>query len=270
MNEIKMFENEEFGKVRAVEMEGVPYFIGKDVADILGYSNSRKALIDHVDDEDKKDGVTIRDVIGREQNPVCINESGLYSLILSSKMPTAKKFKRWVTSEVLPNIRKNGGYIANQESMSDVEVIANALTVANRILEERNLKIACQEQKINELQPIVDYTNVILKSPSLVTITQIAKDYGMSGSKLNLLLSEYHIQYKQSGQWLLYSHLANKGYTFSETIDYTDKDGVQRVKMNTKWTQKGRLYIYKVLKKKGILPSIENKFEKDDVEGLVC
>ncbi len=108
MNEIKIFENAEFGSVRTIEINGEPYLVGKDVAEILGYANPRKAIIDHVDKEDKTDGVTIRDSIGRKQNPVCINESGFYSLVLSSKLPNAKKFQRWVTSEVLPSIRKHG------------------------------------------------------------------------------------------------------------------------------------------------------------------
>jgi prophage antirepressor-like protein len=108
MNGIQIFQNAEFGSVRTADINGVPYFVGKDVAEILGYSNTRKALLDHVDEEDKTDGVTIRDSIGREQAPVLINESGLYSLILSSKMPNARRFKRWVTSEILPTIRKHG------------------------------------------------------------------------------------------------------------------------------------------------------------------
>jgi prophage antirepressor-like protein len=108
MSELQIFKNAEFGSVRTIAINGEPYFVGKDVAEILGYANPRKAIIDHVDEEDKTDGVTIRDSIGREQNPVCINESGLYSLIISSKLPTAKKFKRWVTSEVLPAIRRHG------------------------------------------------------------------------------------------------------------------------------------------------------------------
>ena len=110
MNDIKIFNNEEFGDIRTVTIDGEPWFVGKDVAEILGYSNTRKALLDHVDEDDKTDGVTIRDSIGREQTPVLINESGLYSLILSSKLPTAKKFKHWVTSEVLSSIRKTGQY----------------------------------------------------------------------------------------------------------------------------------------------------------------
>ena len=110
MHELQIFNNEEFGQIRTVEIDGEIYFVGKDVTEILGYSNPRKAIIDHVDEEDKTDGVTIRDSIGREQNPVCINESGLYSLILSSKIPNAKKFTRWVTSEILPTLRKTGSY----------------------------------------------------------------------------------------------------------------------------------------------------------------
>lgn len=110
MNNLQIFSNEEFGQVRTINIDSDVWFVGKDVAEILGYSNTRKALTDHVDDEDKLDGVTIRDSIGREQSPVFINESGLYSLILSSKMPNARKFKSWVTSEVLPTLRKTGHY----------------------------------------------------------------------------------------------------------------------------------------------------------------
>lgn len=107
---LQTFNSAEFGSVRTATINGEPYFVGKDVAEILGYSNTRKALLDHVDEDDKTDGVTIRDSIGREQTPVLINESGLYSLILSSRLPAAKKFKRWVTAEVLPDIRKHGIY----------------------------------------------------------------------------------------------------------------------------------------------------------------
>ena len=125
MSELKVFQNEEFGAVRTMTINGEPYFVGKDVADILGYSNSRKALIDHVDEEDKNT-VTIRDGIPGNPNQVVINESGLYSLILSSKLPTAKRFKRWVTSEVLPSIRKHGVY-AVDEILQDPDILITAL-----------------------------------------------------------------------------------------------------------------------------------------------
>lgn len=110
MKELQIFESNEFGKIRTVEKDGVPWLVGKDVAQALGYVNPRKALSDHVDDEDKTDGVTIRDSIGREQKPILINESGLYALIFGSKLESARRFKRWVTSEVLPAIRKTGAY----------------------------------------------------------------------------------------------------------------------------------------------------------------
>lgn len=110
MNQLEIFKNREFGEIRTVAIDGEPWFVGKDIAEVLGYSNSRKAILDHVDDEDKMNGVTIRDAIGRDQAAVVINESGVYALIFGSKLASAKRFKHWVTSEVLPQIRKNGSY----------------------------------------------------------------------------------------------------------------------------------------------------------------
>ena len=137
----KKFVNDKFGEIRCIMIDGEPWFVGKDVAEILGYSNTRDALAKRVDAEDKMDGVAICDSIGREQSPVFINESGLYSLILSSKLPTAKKFKRWVTSEVLPSIRKTGAYIPNQEPESDVDALVKGILAAQRILEEKEQQI---------------------------------------------------------------------------------------------------------------------------------
>ena len=128
MNELNTFNNEEFGEIRTVTIENEPWFVGKDVATVLGYNNHRDAISKHVDDEDKCDGVAIRDSIGREQFPVLINESGLYSLILSSKMPNAKKFKRWVTSEVLPSIRKSGQYSIPMTTEGQIKLLAQGHT----------------------------------------------------------------------------------------------------------------------------------------------
>ena len=139
MNGIQIFQNAEFGSVRTADINGVPYFVGKDVAEILGYSNTRKALLDHVDEEDKTDGVTIRDSIGREQAPVLINESGLYSLILSSKMPNARRFKRWVTSEILPTIRKHGVY-ATDELIANPDLAIAAFTALKEEREKKSLE----------------------------------------------------------------------------------------------------------------------------------
>lgn len=256
-NELKIFENPAFGSIRTVEMNGTPYFVGKDVAEVLGYSNPQKAIRDHVDDEDK--GVNEMDTPGGKQNIAVINESGLYSLILSSKLPKAKEFKRWVTSEVLPAIRKYKVY-ALEELMNDPDFVIRAFTALKEEKEKnRSLETAVkvQRQQIAELKPKADYMDTILKNKSLMTITQIAKDYGMSGKKMNKLLHELDIQYKQSGQWFMYANYQNRGWTHSELIEINRSDGRTDFKFETKWTQKGRLELYQFLKKKGILPLIE-------------
>jgi prophage antirepressor-like protein len=256
MNELKVFENSEFGSIRTVNIDNEPYFVGKDVAQVLGYSNTRKAIADHVDDEDKKDGVTIRDTIGRNQSTVAINESGLYSLILSSKLPSAKRFKRWVTSEVLPSVRQTGAYMTPE---TIERVLCNPDTVINLAQQLKNLQleVARKNQLIGELQPKANYVDIILDNKGLVTITQIAKDYGMSGAAMNKLLNRFGVQFKQSGQWLLYSRYHDLGYTHSKTINITRSDGRSDVVLETKWTQKGRLFIYELLKDNEILPVIE-------------
>ena len=257
MNELQIFENKEFGKIRTVEINNEPYFVGKDVADILGYSNTRDALSKHIDDEDKLTSQIA--TAGQNRNVIVINESGLYSLILSSKLPTAKKFKRWVTSEVLPSIRKHGMY-ATDELIANPDIAIAAFQALKEEREQRQLlQFECNKQKqiIGELKPKADYTDIILQSKSLVTVTQIAKDYGMSGTAMNEMLHNYGVQYKQSGQWLLYSKYHNNGFTHSETVTITHSDGRTGTVMNTKWTQKGRLFIYNLLKSYGILPVIE-------------
>ncbi len=262
MNSLKIFENPEFGLIRTLELNGEPWFVGKDVAEVLGYKNTRDALIKHVYDEDKA-GVAVND--GRQnRNMVIINESGLYALTFGSELPTAKAFKRWVTSEVLPAIRKTGGYIPTTPQMSEQEIMAKAVqismaTIAQQkdailALESRN---AIQEQIIHEMQPKADYTDMILQSKSVVNINQIAKDYGMTAQEMNKILHEIGIQYKQGGQWLLYKKYHSNGYTHSETFNITHKDGTPDVVMNTKWTQKGRLFLYEKLKEFGYLPMIE-------------
>lgn len=147
MNELQVFKNEEFGEVRSLKIAGEPWFVGKDVSDILGYTNSRKAISDHVDDEDK--GVTKCDTLGGKQDLTIINESGLYSLILSSKLPTAKKFKRWVTSEVLPAIRKTGGYQIPDNPMDALKLMFEAQTQTNDKVE--HIQEDVKELKDNKL-----------------------------------------------------------------------------------------------------------------------
>ena len=146
MNEVQIFNNEEFGQVRTLVIDGEPWFVGKDVAEILGYSNTRKALSDHVDEEDKMDGVTIRDSIGREQKPILINESGLYGLILSSKMPNAKKFKHWVTSEVLPAIRKHGIYATDNVIDNILNNPDFGIQLLTKLKEERTARMEAERR----------------------------------------------------------------------------------------------------------------------------
>lgn len=242
MNELQIFKSEEFGSIRTREQNGKVLFCGKDIAEALGYSNYRDALSRHCRGVAKCDTLTAEGV----QSISFIPEGDVYRLITHSKLPEAEKFERWVFDEVLPSIRKTGGYIAGQETMSDDELMAKALLVAQRQIDERNKLIASQKQIIRELTPKAEYVDIILNNKGLVTITQIAKDYGMSGRKLNGILAANHIQYKQSGQWLLYSAYQNKGWTHSSTINITRSDNRPDVVMETKWTQKGRLALYEL------------------------
>lgn len=253
MNEIQIFNNPDFGEIRTTEVNGEPYFVGKDIAERLGYANPRKALADHVDEEDKMDGVTIRDAIGREQNPVVINESGLYSLVLSSKLPGAKKFKRWVTSEVLPAIRRTGGYALPKDYPSALRALADAEESRQKLLTEN----AQQKQAIADMAPIRQYVDLILESPGTVTTTQIAADYGMSAKALNRILNEAGIQRSVNGQWILYKKHMGRGFTKSKTIYFTHSDGRNDTKMQTQWTQKGRLMIHELLARRGIQPLMD-------------
>lgn len=260
MSELQIFKNAEFGSVRTVTVEGEPHFVAKDVAEILGYSNPRDAINKHVDEEDK--GVAKCDTLGGKQELTVINESGLYSLILSSKMPNAKRFKRWVTSEVLPTIRRHGLY-AMDEVLANPDILINAL-LELKAERERNSSlqamVAVQSQQMIEMQPKVSYYDVVLNCKDLVAISVIAKDYGWSATKLNQYLQQKGIQYKQGGKiWLLYQKYAEKGYTSTKTHSYPGSDGNTHTKVHTYWTQRGRLFIYDLLKADGILPLVEQE-----------
>ena len=258
MNELQVFHNDEFGSVRTLTINGDPYFVGKDVADILGYSNSRDALSRHVDDEDKN-SVVIHDGIPGNPNQVVINESGLYSLILSSKLPAAKRFKRWVTAEVLPSIRRHGMY-AIDEIIANPDLGIAALQALKAEREKRialTAQVAMQTQQIAEMQPKVSYYDLVLSCPDALPITILAKDYGWSAQQMNKFLHEQGVQYKLQKTWLLYARYQDKGYTHSETYPYTDHNGNVHNSINTKWTQSGRLFIYELMKAAGNLPLVE-------------
>ena len=238
----QIFKNKEFGQIRTCMVDGETYFVGKDVASGLGYKNTKNALMRHVDEEDKL-GARFT-TSGQNREMIVINESGLYSLILSSKLDSARRFKRWVTSEVLPAIRKNGRYELEQQ---------------NRVLESRN---ALLEEITIQQKPLTDYARIILSSTQTVTITQIAQDYGMGPVRMNQLLFRLHIQHKVGGQWILYIPYLNKGYVQSFSSYFVNPDGEVQVKVHTRWTQSGRLFLYQELKNAGYLPMIEqNKTE---------
>lgn len=257
-SEMKIFENPEFGSIRTVELDGTPYFVGKDVAEVLGYERPAKAIADHVDEEDR-DEVPIQDSIGRMQKTPVINESGLYSLILSSKLPKAKEFKHWVTSEVLPSIRKHGMY-ATDELINNPDIAIAAFTALKEEREKtRQLTetVAVQNQQIAELKPKASYYDVVLNCADLLSISKIAKDYGKSAKWLNNLLHELGVQFKQGDIWLLYQKYAQNGYTSTKTQTFNGSDGMVHSKVHTYWTQKGRLFIYDLMKKHGYYPLIE-------------
>lgn len=258
MNELQVFKSAEFGTVRTIERNGEPWFVGKDVAAALGYKDPTKAARERVDEEDR--GVAKIDTPSGEQEMTVINESGLYSLVLSSKLPSAKKFKRWVTSEVLPSIRKTGAYAVPKDYPSALRALADA--------EEQKMKLLAENQRqaqaIADFEPIRQYVDEILESPSAMATSQVAADYNLSAKALNKILFDAGIQHSVNGQWILYKRHMGKGYTRSRTIPIVRSDGSRDAKILTQWTQKGRLLIHEILTARGITTVM------DRGEGQLC
>ena len=238
MNELMVFNNAEFGNVRTMEINGEPWFVGKDVASALGYAKPRNAIATHVDEEDKKDA-PIRGDLGGTQEMTIINESGVYALIFGSKLPNAKKFKHWVTSEILPAIRKTGTYSITQHK-PDSYMIENPADRARRWAEEYEEKLAL-ECKIAEQQPKVDYHDAVLNKSGLMTTTAIAKDLGFKSAKqLNDLLKRDRVIYKKSDTYYLYAdyeYLITEGY-----CDYKSYKA-ENSSLSLQWTEKGRKWL---------------------------
>lgn len=259
VKEMQVFKNSEFGELGVITSEGKEYFPATECAKMLGYTNPHKAIRDHC----KGVNETLVPTNGGQQRINLISEGDLYRLIVRSKLPSAERFESWVFDQVLPDIRKHGLYATENvidQMLTNPDAMIELLVNYKREKEENkrlSLENERNKQLVGELKPKVEYLDKILQSKSLVTITQIAKDYGMSGRTLNNILYGQRVQYKQSGQWLLYSKYQDKGYTHSETMDVTRPDGTTKVVMNTKWTQKGRIFLYELLKKIDILPEIE-------------
>ncbi|MFM1533601.1 phage antirepressor KilAC domain-containing protein [Helcococcus ovis] len=235
MNNILQFNNKEFGELTVIEKDGEFFFLGKEVAEKLGYSNTRDALARHVDIEDRAD-VGIHD--GRQiRSMTAINESGLYSLILSSKLPSAKRFKHWVTKEVLPSIRKNGGYIAGQEKLTNEEILAKAMLVANNVIEEKN-------QKIKELEPKANYYDQLVDKNLLTNFRNTAKQLNIPQKAFIDFLIANDFVYRDKHQRLLPYSRKNKGYF--EVKEWISEDG-RLVGIQTLITPKGRNYFLVLL-----------------------
>ncbi|MGO4925208.1 phage antirepressor KilAC domain-containing protein [Ligilactobacillus ruminis] len=251
------FNNKE---IRTLAIEGEPYFVGKDVADILGYQNGSRDINRHVDEEDRHKAMIFDG--NQYKETITINESGLYSLILSSKLPKAKEFKHWVTSEVLPTIRKHGAYMTDQKAaaiVTDKNALADLLQQAADQLKEKDVKIERLTAELEVSNKKATYLDLIVETKDGMTATQVAQDYGLSAKKFNALLNALGVQRKVNEQWILYAKYQGKGYIASKTFTYTDSTGKNHAKINTVWTQKGRLFLYELLKANGILPLIERE-----------
>lgn len=263
MNKLTIF-NYEGNTVRTVMKDGNPWWVLKDVCSVLEIGNSRDVMA-RLDSDEK--GVDIIDTPGGKQEVSIINESGLYSVILVSRKPEAKKFKRRVTHEVLPSIRRHGLY-ATDELLANPDFLIQALQElkAERAKNvELTTTISIQEQQIAEMKPKASYYDVVLNCKDAVSITTIAKDYGKSGRWFNEYLHNLGVQFRQGKIWLLYQKYAQHGYTTTKTHTYLGNDGTMHSKVHTYWTQKGRLFIYELLKDHGILPLIEQESEFEEM-----
>ena len=263
---VMVFECSEFGCIRILTDEkGEPQFCGKDVCKALGYDQARKAILRHVKPTDgtkRTASVTIRrngSVYEQKRSLHFVNESGFYALVLGSKLPTAQRFKHWVTSEVLPSIRKAGGYILVREGNTEEDIRRRAeevlrttleqkdklISEQKMLLEQKNRQIAEQDVEIDRLLPKALYTDSVLESISCYTTTQIAKELGMTAQELNRWLCAERIQYYQSGQYMLYADYAHRGLAKSRTHYelFVGRDTVH-TRMYLVWTEMGREFIH--------------------------
>lgn len=244
MNELMIFSNPEFGEIRTVEINGEPWFVGKDVAKALGYGEGKSianAVANHVDEEDK--GVTELMTPGGKQKMVIINESGLYSLVLSSKLPSAKKFKRWVTSEVIPSIRKNGGYIQGQGELSPEELMAKALLVAQKTLAEREARISALTVDLEIAKPKADYFDQLVDRNLLTGIRETAKEIGAPPKAfVKFLLERKYLYRDQKGKLMPYQPHVDSGlFELKECVNEKTKWGGTQTMVTPKGRETFRL-----------------------------
>lgn len=225
-----------------------PWFVAKDVCDILDIGNSRQAT-SYLDD-DEKDTVITNDSIGRQREICVVNEAGIYSLILRSRKPEAKAFKRWVTHEVLPEIRKTGGYIHATPEMDDAEIMARAIFAAQRTIERNKMIIEEQEKQLLLQKPDVEYTRQVLAADNLHTVNTIAVHLGISAIKLNKFLVDEGIIYKQGDLYYPSAKIRNKGYCDYHVIPYINSQGETMTREHLKWTESGRRFVIELYNKR--------------------
>lgn len=267
--EIQVFTSPQFGQIRTAGTAEQPMFCLTDICKILDISNPSEAK-----KKLDKDGLSLIEVIdsmGRPQNAAFVSEPNFYLLVMRSDKPQAKPFQQWVTNEVLPTIRRTGGYLATTPQMTDDEIMARALMVAQKTIERRtqeNRELRLENHRLEnentrllvenqELRHDKSYLDIIMHSRRALTVTQIAQDYGMSAKALNKKLNAMRIQYSTNGQWILYQQYKDKGYQVSNEIELRHSDGTPFFTTQTQWTQAGRRFLYEQLKAEGILPQIE-------------
>lgn len=254
MNNLQIFQNPQFGEVRVVQKDGEPWFVAVDVCRVLEISNTTDALNRLDDDEKARLNLGLP---GGLTN--CVNEPGLYSLVLGSRKPEARAFKRWITHDVIPSIRQHGLYAAPdtlEQMLADPDTAIRLLTEVKKAREKvkaLETENEAQRQAIADFEPKRQYLDTILNSTGVLAVTQIAADYGISAKRLNKILHEEGIQRKVNGQWILYREHMGKGYTKSATIPITHEDGTPDAKLHTYFTQRGRLMIHQILTNRGIL-----------------
>lgn len=254
MNELTIFNNPEFGDVRVIGDSDNPRFCLSDVCKILELPQVAKVVQRLGDEVLSKHPIV--DNLGRSQEMYFVNEDGLYDVILDSRKPEAKRFRKWITGEVLPSIRKHGVYATGDflsKSIADPVWAIGVLTELKAQQEEA----ALLKTQLAEAKPKIDYCDSILQCPDLVTTSAIAKDYGYSAKKFNKLLHELGVQFKQGDLWLLYQKYAERGWSSTKTHKFMGADATVHCKVHTYWTQKGRIELYHLLKSNGYLPMIE-------------
>lgn len=260
-NKLEIVKKENFGDLECdfyKNEKGEIFVTRTQIGQALEYSNPNDAIrMIHNRNKERMDKFSVPFKMNGVKTYL-YNARGIYEICRYSNQPKANDFYDWIY-DALEKIRTTGGYIYGEEIMNEDQLIMATMNVLNKKVQNLQLENMQQKQIIGELKSKADYTDIILQNKSLIKVKAIAKDYGMSATEMNKLLHELGVQYKEGNQWFLYSKYQDHGYTSSETISLKHKDGTGFTKLNTKWTQKGRLFLYELLKKNGLLPMIERE-----------